>query len=630
MKTARKGLIGLGVGALGVVFGDIGTSPLYALKAIFGSAGLHIPVTQLNVHGIISLVLWSVTIVVSVKYVGFIMRADNKGEGGIIALVALLKNSQFVERYKWFFIFLGLLGVALFYGDSAITPAISVMSAVEGLKIVVPGSHHFIVPITLVILVGLFLIQQYGTSFIGRLFGPVMLVWFACIGAGGLLQILAHPEILRVLSPVPALELFYGAPRMAFTVTGAVVLTITGAEALYADMGHFGRPPISRAWFFVVFPALALCYMGQGALLLTNAHAINDPFIIMFPEATRVTVIILATLATLIASQSVISGAFSLTRQATQLNFLPKMLVKHTSEKETGQVYLPFVNFALCLAVVFLVILFGSSEKLANAYGIAVSGTLAIDTVLFLVVARVVWRKSLRFVLFVLALFIPLDLLFVTANSSKILHGGWFPILLAAIVFYIITTWIKGQKIIAEKRLLLQKPLADFVKDLHTGRLDVKRLPGAAIYVTHRADVVPLALKTTTQELRELHQHTMIVSVHITNDAHVPKKDRVHTDTLHYHDDGVSYVRLRYGFHDVTDIPKALASLHNTDKEFLFDMNEAIYFTSLIHVLPSRAQNMVPVRKTIYGIMNKNAMSQSDYYHLPPARTIELSSTIEL
>jgi KUP system potassium uptake protein len=626
----RKGAAALAVGALGVVFGDIGTSPLYALHAVFGPVGQHLAINRTNVYGVISLVVWSVTLVVSVKFVGFIMRADNKGEGGIMALVSLIKSSGLARRRTLLFMLLGLVGVALFYGDSAITPAISVLSAVEGLKVVAPSLNSLVLPITFVILASLFWIQKYGTGFIGRLFGPVMLVWFGVIALGGGWQIWQHPGSLIALSPISAITFFARQPLVAFVAMAAVILAITGAEALYADMGHFGRPPIARAWFWVVFPALTLCYVGQGALLLAHPAATANPFVLLFPEVTRFSVVILATLATLIASQSVISGAFSLTHQAVQLDFLPKLLVRHTSSREIGQIYVPFVNLALFVVVTVLVFAFGSSIKLAGAYGVAVSGTLAIDTILFLVITRAVWRKPVRYVVVMAGIFLPVDLLFVTSNLSKIRHGGWFPIALAAAIFLLIDTWRRGQAVIKQERKILEGPLQVFVDRIRAMKPPLKRIPGQAVYISHHPDRAPLALHATVDELHELSQKVVLVTVEITDSAHVPETERAVFDNLRYKDDGISHLTLYYGFHDPPNIPRALADLRHTSPELNFDPEAAAYFISLSKVVRTSRRNLSGWRKSLYSLMARNALSTTDYYKLPVERTLEMRSLIKL
>jgi KUP system potassium uptake protein len=629
MRAKKTGMAALAVGALGVVFGDIGTSPLYAVQAISSPLGQRVAINKLDVYGVISLIVWSVTMIVSIKFLGFIMRADNKGEGGIMALVALIKSSGITTRYKWFLITLGLVGVALFYGDSAITPAISVLSAVEGLKVVAPSLHALVLPVTLVILTGLFWLQKYGTGLIGRLFGPVMVLWFLAIAIGGGWQIWQHPDILHALSPVSAIRFFVVHPLVAFVAMGAVTLAITGAEALYADMGHFGRKPIARAWFFVVFPALLLCYMGQGSLLLHSPASAGSPFLSMFPHATQVPMIFLATAATLIASQSVISGAFSLTRQAIQLDFMPKMLVRHTSARSAGQIYLPVVNLALFVSVAVLVLLFGSSEKLANAYGLAVSGTLTVDTILFIAVVRGLWHRSRNIVAGMVVVFLSLDLLLFSSNVSKLFHGGWFPALIAILIFVLIRTWQAGQHIISRERRALEGPLKDLVDVLHFRKPPITRVPGYAIYISHHPGFAPLAFHATIEEIHELAEKVVVVYVQVTDQAHIPNDERAVFDSLEY-DDGISSLSLSYGFHDVLNIPKTLKGLRHLSPELDFDPTKADYFVSLSKVVTSKRHNLAGWRKTLYRLMARNASSPSDYYKLPADRTIEMSTLIKL
>lgn len=630
MNNVKKGAIGLTLGALGVVFGDIGTSPLYALSAVFGKLGYHLAISKTNVFGIISLVVWSVTIVVSIKFIGFIMRADNKGEGGIMALMAQIKGGKMRARYTWAFLVLGIIGVSLFYGDSTITPAISVLSAVEGLKSITLSLNSIIIPITLVILASLFAIQRYGTGFVGKLFGPVMLLWFAVIALGGGWQVWQHPSILIALSPFTAIHFFATWPALAFMAMGAVVLAITGAEALYANLGNFGRSPITRAWFFVAFPALLLCYMGEGALLVHNHGASTNTLFLLFPVSLRIPIIIIATSATVIASQSVISGAFSLTKQAVQLDFLPKMLVRYTSLKKDGQVYLPFINSILFIIVCLLVIAFGSSARLANAYGIAVSGTLAADTILYLVVIRSIWRKSLRDVAILSLLFVPLDLLFIAATLPKIVRGGWVPLLLGGIISILITTWLKGQLIVIKERRELEGSLQSFIEKIHSHKPPITRIPGTAIYIGHHADLAPLALHATFDDLHGLHEKVTIVSVETRTVAHIPRKERAVLDTLGYDNDGISHVSLSFGFHDSLNVPEALKYAEQHHPELDLDLENASYFISLSRVIPSARRNLARWRKFLYCLMARNATSTSDYYKLPTEHTVEVRSFIKL
>lgn len=618
----------LALSALGVVFGDIGTSPLYALHAVFGPIGRHLAINQSNVYGVVSLVFWAITLVVSVKYVHFIMRADNRGEGGIMALVSLIK-SGIADHRKQIFIVLGLVGVALFYGDSTITPAISVLSAVEGLKVVTPHLNSLILPLTVAILVMLFWLQQYGTAVIGRLFGPVMLLWFLTIALAGGWQVWQHPGVLATLLPTTAVGFFVHHPLVAFTALTAVILAITGAEALYADLGHFGRPPIARAWFWVVFPALTLCYMGQGALLLARPDAMTNPFMLLFPAGLRLTVVILATLATLIASQSVISGAFSLTRQAIQLDFLPRMFVRHTSE-QPGQIYIPVINFALFAAVTLLVFGFGSSARLADAYGMAVSGTFAISTVLFLAVSRSGWGRAKAYLTLAGLVFLTVDLLFVSANLSKLRHGAWFSLVLALAIYVLIDTWSKGERVITGERHAMEGSLQGFVDKIRSMQPPLKRVAGQAVYLSHHANHAPLAMHTTVDELHELSQKVVLLTINITDSSHVPDAERAVFDDLTHKDDGISHLTLRYGFHDVPNIPRALTELRHLSPELDFDPNEAAYFISLTKVVKSKRHNMAGWRKSLYALLARNALSPTDYYKLPVDNTVEMRSLIKL
>ncbi len=633
MTKARTPMLGLLVGALGVVFGDIGTSPLYVMKVVFGEADYQLPITRLAVLGLISLILWTVTLVVSVKYIMFIMRADNAGEGGIMALVARVRKSPMTGWHKPVLVFLGLLGVALFYGDSAITPAISVLSAVEGISVVDTRLSSLVLPLTVAILIGLFWIQKYGTATIGKVFGPVMLLWFLVIAAGGINQIVHYPAVLQALNPFSALQFARELPLTAFTAMGAVVLAITGAEALYADMGHFGRAPIARSWFLVVFPALALCYMGQGALLLTSPEAVNNPFYLLFPAAVHIPLLVLAAAATLIASQSVISGAFSLTRQAVQLNFLPRMRILHTSDRESGQIYVPMVNLLLFLVVMLVVLLFESSVRLAGAYGIAVSGAIAVDSILFFALAFTLWRAApvYRWLLAVLAgVFLCVDIILVSANLSKIVHGGWVPLLAAAGVLLVIDTWRRGQRIVVRERKQLEGPLQTFITRLHQHELgDVSRVPGQAVFIGHHPGLTPLALHAAVEKFKELPDKVAIVYVQVSEHAHVPEHERAQCSSLEYAD-GVSQVVLTFGYHDAPNVPRELERLRGTSPELDFDPYAAAYFISLTEVIMTTRHNLAPWRKSLYSILDRNKLSSGMYYKLPFENTTELRALIKL
>src|SRR3954471_17527657 len=495
----------LAAGALGVVFGDIGTSPLYALQATFTEA---VTPDRTGVYGVISLVFWAITLIVSVKYVTFIMRADNEGEGGIMALIARVQTVKLRRRWsKMALIALGIFGASLFYGDGMITPAISVLSAVEGLNIAAPALESVVIEITLAIITVLFLIQRFGTGAVGRLFGPVMGVWFTILAVSGAASVAHHPGILRAVSPTYGASFLVEHGAVAFAALGSVVLTVTGAEALYADMGHFGRPPIRRAWFAIVFPALILNYMGQGALILRDPGSVDNPFFLLFPHWARLPMVFLATIATVIASQAVISGASSVPRQAVQLGFLPRLTILHTSRREVGQVYVPAVNWGIYVAVAALVVGFGSAEHLASAYGIAVTGTLAIDTVLFFVVVRMLWHKPWWLVILGCAAFLTVDLTFFGANLPKVLHGGWFPLLIALIIFVVLTTWQRGREIVTANRTEQEGPLRAFVEEVHTMDPPPSRTPRTGVFLNANLETTPLALRANLEHNGTLHEN---------------------------------------------------------------------------------------------------------------------------
>ncbi len=630
MNKIQKSSIGLSIAALGVVFGDIGTSPLYVMSAAFGKIGYHLAINSTNILGVISLITWSLVIIVTIQFIIFLMKADNGGEGGILSLVALIKNKLTDHKYQKYFIFLGIFGLALFFGDSTITPAISVLSAVEGLKIINPNFSSFIIPITITIIITLFAIQKKGTNFIGHLFGPIMFSWFSVIAIGGFWRITQYPKILIAILPTTAINFLASHPTVAFISMGAVVLAVTGSEALYADLGHFGRKPISKAWYFVVFPALVLCYLGEGALLLSNSANSINPFFLLFPKILTLPIIVLATIATIIASQSVISGAYSLTKQAIQLNFLPKMLIHHTSKKEVGQIYLSFINFILFLMVIFLVIFFKSSTNLANAYGMAVSGTLLIDAILYLVLISKALHRSKYKLLLISLILLPLDLLFVVSNLSKFFLGGYIPIIISLIIFELILTWIKGQVIIVRERRALEGPLQDFIEKIHTQKPSIKRIPGVGVFIGHHTDLAPLALHAILNELNELHQKVIIVSVEIINQSHVTSQDRAVINNLGYENDGISHVNLKYGFHDHINIPEALEKIEYSSEEINTNLSAASYFISLSEIVPSKRHNMSWWRKAIYVFMAKNATSTSEFYQLPLNRTMEIRYLISL
>src|SRR4051794_23954830 len=619
--------LALAAGALGVVFGDIGTSPLYALQATFTEA---VTPDRQGVYGVISLVFWAITVIVSIKYVTFIMRADNEGEGGIMALIARVQTVKLGGRFaKKALIALGIFGASLFYGDGMITPAISVLSAVEGGKGAAPALEALVVEITLAIITVLFLIQRFGTGAVGRLFGPVMAVWFTILAVAGAAQVVHHPGILRAISPTYGASFLVNHGGVAFAALGSVVLTVTGAEALYADMGHFGRRPIRRAWFAVVFPALILNYMGQGALILRRPDAVDNPFFLLFPHWSRLPMVFLATIATVIASQAVISGAFSVPRQAVQLGFLPRLTILHTSRQEVGQVYVPAVNWGIYVAVVALVVGFGSAEHLAAAYGIAVTGTLAIDTVLFFVVVRAIWHKPLWVVVLGAGAFLTVDLAFFSANLPKVLHGGWFPLVIALLVFVVLTTWERGREIVTRNRTEEEGPLRAFVEEVHAMDPPAYRPPRTGVFLNANIETTPLALRANLEHNRTVHENVVIVSVQTLRVPHVPEDERVTVDDLGYRDDGLTHLTVRYGFQDTIDIPSTLrmcAKRMETD----IDLDAVSYFVSRITIVPTDAPGMPRWRKKLFTAIARNAANPVPYFGLPDDRTVVMGSHIEL
>ena len=630
-SEAKAGMAALTLGALGVVFGDIGTSPLYALQTLFAADHHAVRPTQSAVYGVISLVFWTITIIVSIKYVTFIMRADNDGEGGIMALIALVQRGVRLER-RWAkaaLVALGIFGASLFYGDGMITPAISVLSAVEGLEVAAPSLEHLVVPITLVILTVLFAIQRFGTGAVGRAFGPIMGAWFTILAVSGLSKVVAHPGILRSISPTYGLSFLFEHGHVAFIALGSVVLTITGAEALYADMGHFGRPPIRRSWFAIVFPALVLNYMGQGALIVDSPQAIDNPFFLLFPHWARIPMVLAATAATVIASQAVISGAFSVTRQAVRLGFLPRLTIRHTSHKEIGQVYVPAVNWGIFVAVVALVVGFGSSAALASAYGIAVTGTLAIDTLLFFVVVRHLWHKPMWLAVTGCALFLIVDLTFFSANLTKVLHGGWFPLSIALVVFVVLTTWQRGREIVTHNRTEEEGPLRDFVDEIRVMDPPVYRAPSTGIFLNANIETTPLALRANVEHNHTVHGCVVIMSIETQPVPHVPLDERVSVDDLGYRDDGITHVTARYGFMDKIDVPATLRRA-SEQVEGKLDLDGASYFLSRISIVVTDAPGMAHWRKRLFVVIARNAANPVTLFGLPDDQTVVLSSHIDV
>ena len=618
-----KRLAALALAALGVVYGDIGTSPLYAVKEVF--AGNHpIPVTEANIFGSLSLFFWALIIIVSVKYVAFVMRADNRGEGGIMALIALaLREAQGKPLQMKLVAGIGILGAAMFYGDGMVTPAISVLSAVEGIGVVTPALSKFVIPVTLVVLFLLFYMQSRGTAVVGAFFGPVMLVWFSVLAALGLYNLIDHPRVLHALNPLYGIEFLIDNKAMALLAMGNVVLAVTGAEALYADMGHFGRKPIQRAWFAFVLPALMLNYFGQGALILDNPEAAKNPFFLSAPDWALVPLVALATLATVIASQAVISGAFSVTRQAIQLNFVPRMEVQHTSDKEAGQIYLPAVNWGLMAAVMILVVGFKSSNNLAGAYGIAVTGDMVITSLLAcLVVARVWkwgwWRAGLLF-----ACFLSVELVFLFANILKIPDGGWFPLVAGFFVFVLMTTWRRGREVLAARLAGEQLELKPFLEALSYGM--PQTVPGTAIYLNADPDSVPHALLHSLKHYKVLHDRQVLVSVRFFDVPYVPEVDRVEVHCL---SENFSQVIVQYGFMDEPDLPAALRMCKEYGLEI--DDDEASYFLGRETLIPRMKSEMAFWREKLFIAMFRNAGSATSFFKIPSNRVVELGTQVVL
>jgi KUP system potassium uptake protein len=623
------GLLGLAVGAIGVVFGDIGTSPLYAVQTVFAIDGHAVKATTGDVYGVISLIFWSVTLVVSIKYVAFILRADNDGEGGVMALAALAR--QAVEdrgRLVNVALLLGVTGAALFYGDSVITPAISVLSAVEGLKVASPSLADGVLPIGVAILVVLFVVQRFGTHYVGRFFGPVMLVWFAVLALTGVPEIARRPAILRALSPTYIASFVADHPLPAFLALGAVVLSITGAEALYADLGHFGRAPIRRAWFFVAFPSLMLNYLGQGALVLRDPNSVGNPFFHLAPSWARIPMVVLATLATVIASQAVISGAYSVSRQAVRLGYLPNLTIRHTSEREHGQIYVPAINWLLFGGVLVLMLTFRSSSRLAAAYGLAVTGTFVLTTTLFLIVAARSWNWPRWKLITAAAGFGGVELLYLAANVTKIPSGGWLPLVIALAVVVVMTTWQAGRRIVTARRIELEGPLQDFVEELR--RRQLPRVPGTAVFPHPTKETTPLALRANVEFNQVLHAQVVIVSVRVLNVPHVPPERRLQVDPLTYPDDGISHIEATFGFQDEQDLPATLQQAIGMTEELDIDLDTASYFLSHIAIERSADRELAWWRKRLFVGLAHNAANPAANFCLPIDRTVIMGAQLEL
>ncbi len=625
---AAKGWVPLALGALGVVFGDIGTSPLYAIQTVFSIDHNTVKPTPGDVYGVISLVFWSITLVVSVKYVVFILRADNDGEGGVMALAALARRAVRPGGKRFGLVMLlGVLGASLFYGDSVITPAISVMSAIEGLSVATPELDNLVVPIGAVVIAVLFGVQRFGTHLVGRLFGPIMVLWFAVLAVLGGAQVVRDPAILRGLSPHYAVLFVVEHPIIAFVAMGAVVLAITGAEALYADMGHFGAGPIRRAWFLAVFPALTLNYLGQGALILEDPATAENPFFRLAPDALVIPLVVLATIATVIASQAVISGAYSVSRQAERLGYLPRLTVRHTSRHERGQIYIAAVNWSLFVGVMLLLVLFRSSEHLATAYGLAVTGTFLITTTLFLIFAESAWGWGRGRLAVVGVPWAVLELTYFGANLTKVAHGGWLPLLIALIVATVMLTWQRGRTLVTNRRTEMEGPLEPFIDWLHGD--PVGKVTGTAVFLHPNKDSTPLALRENATFNHVIHENVLIVSTTSENVPHVPDDQRVELDHLGDPYDAITHLTLRFGFQEDQDVPAALA-LARAQGILEVDPDTAYYFLSRISVQRGPGREMSPWRKRLFLGLAHNAASPIEYFRLPEDRTVAMGAAVVL
>ena len=613
-STAKKAALPVvTLAALGVVFGDIGTSPLYAFR-------------QASVLGILSLIFWCMMLTISFKYVTVIMRADNNGEGGIMSLLALnLRTTRIAEDKKIFLIALGFIGASLFFGDGIITPAISVLSAIEGLSIATPVFNQWLVPLSIGILAGLFMVQRHGTGTMGKFFGPLTLLWFFAIGGAGLLSIIQTPFVLAMISPHWAFNFVVQQPFVAFLTMGAVILTMTGGEALYADMGHFGRMPIRLAWFVIVLPCLLLNYAGQGALLLRNPEAIENPFYMLVPEWGLYPMIGLATAAAVIASQAVITGVFSMVNQAIQLRYLPRLTVRHTSDVERGQIYLPFINWALFISVLILILLFENSANLASAYGVAVTMTMLCGTILISILAYGFWRWPMWKVALFAVPFLTLDLIFVASTSLKIVAGGWVPILIGAVMFTILMTWKDGRALVIKRLEKDALPIDLFIQSVSMGN-ETKFVPGDAIFLTGTPNIVPHAMLHNIKHNKVLHERNIMVTVITRDIPFVAQQDRIQVEKL---DDRFYRISMYYGFKDQPNIPRALKQAYN-QLEFEFDMMQMSFFISRDRIVHTVGDGMSPWREKLFISMQRNTSPVSDFYQIPTNRVVELGSQIEI
>ena len=612
--------------AVGVVFGDIGTSPLYSVQTLFHPGGPHpLEMDKPNIYGVVSLIFWSVMVIVTITYVGLVMRADNDGEGGVLALTALVRRyGEGRTRAIAVLTGLGILGASLFFGDSMITPAISVLSAVEGLKVVDPGLSDYVLPITAIVIAALFAMQRKGTEVVGRFFGPVMLVWFIAIAALGVRGISMHPQILRALSPTYAIHFILAHPVSAFFALAAIILAVTGAEALYADMGHFGRRAITVAWLGLVLPALTLNYFGQGAELLGDNSMVDAPFYLLVPQPLRVPMILLATAATVIASQAVSTGAFSVASQAVQLGYLPRLRVRHTSESSIGQIYVPWINGLLLVAVLSLVFAFRSSAGLANAYGMAVAGTITITTVLFLVVARARWHSPMWLLVLGGGALLTVDIAFLAANLVKLRYGAWLPLLIGLITFAVLTTWKRGHEIVTAARIRVEGPLREFVAELAHRQPPLAQVPGTAVFLNRVSETAPLAMRANVEHNKVLHDRIIVLSINTPPVPRVAPADRISVDDLDYADGRILFVRANFGYMEKPDIPSALALIHPPID------GDVSYFLSRVDPVVGPEPTMAWWRKRLFIATSHIAADAAGYFSLPLDQTAIIGARIEV
>jgi KUP system potassium uptake protein len=623
----------LTVGALGVVFGDIGTSPLYTVQTVFSPSDPHpVKVTTEHVFGIVSLIFWSVTIIVTVTYVLLVMRADNDGEGGIMALIALIRRRGMAGagRTKLVLAALGIFGASLFFGDSMITPAISVLSAVEGVKVSEPSVSDLVIPITVAIIVVLFLFQRLGTGAVGRLFGPIMALWFTVLAAMGVRGIATHPAILKALSPTYAIGFLAGHFGTAFFSLTAVVLAVTGAEALYADMGHFGPAPIRRAWLLLVFPACILNYLGQGALILGDHASISNPFFLLAPGWSRLPMVFLATVATVIASQAVITGAYSVAHQAAGLGYLPRLRVRYTSEETMGQIYIPWINWLLLVSVLTLVLTFRSSDALAYAYGTAVTGTITITTLLFFYLTRQQWRAPLAIVVAGGGVLLTIDLLFFAANLTKVVHGAWLPLLIGLTAFTVFSTWQKGRALVTRQRDHDEGPLRAFIDQLHAMKPPLPRVPGTAVFLNRGKATAPLAMRANVAHNHILHEHVLILSIEMRPTPYVPAAERLELDDLGYSADQIVHVTARFGYMEQLNVPSLLPMIREANSESPRDDDNLSYFLSRIELVQGSSPGMSRWRKHLFIATSRITADAAEYFQLPNEQTVVMGSRIEL